>query len=154
MARPMPFVDPVTITTLPVRSNKVGGGHSGPHSGSRPVAERLERGRQLAGGRAHDLGAVLEIERVTEAGRVDGLPHRLLRHPHRERSVRRDLTGSDERTVDDGAVVDDVEHEADALGLVGVEHAPGEQQLGRTRRADEAREGDSWCPCRTRRRRA
>src|ERR1700687_5738016 len=42
------------------------------------VAEGGEGPGEISGGRAHDLGAVLDVQRVAQAGRIDSLPHGFL----------------------------------------------------------------------------
>ena len=102
--------------------------------------KRLHGGGHVAAVLGQDLRAVLAVDGGGEARGLEVRPHDFFRHPNTERGVRADQSRRRERTLYQLTVVDHLENQAHALGLGRVEGSPGQHQLERARRTDEARQ--------------
>jgi hypothetical protein len=94
----------------------------------------------VAGEGAEHLLAVLELDRVAQARRVEVGREPTLRHPHAVLAVRRDLARLLERGIEQLRLRNHRVEHPDPQRLVRVEVPAGEHQLGRAPRADQARQ--------------
>ncbi len=72
--------------------------------------------------------------------RVEVRPHHLFGHAEADAGVGGDAVGHSEGGVEEAVVVEHLRHDPQPLGCLGVDRAPGDDEVERPRRTDEARE--------------